>query len=296
MSDKLERFIFEHADVRGEIVQLDQAYAQILARTDYAPAVQRLVGEGLAAVALLAATLKYPSSLTLQVQSQGPLSLLLVQAGSDGALRAMARSRAELPEVADLAAQAQKGTLAITIDPEEGGERYQGVVDLAGGSLAAALEHYFRESEQLPTQVWLSASADQAAGMLIQRLPRDEANVTGEDEDAWERAGHLAATVTGEELRALEPSEVMRRLFYEEDIRVFDPMPFRFRCRCSRDRVGAMLHGLGEQEMRETLAEQGQVEVHCDFCNEPYRFDAVDIEALFADPAAQPTRPSQRSH
>lgn len=296
MADKLERFIFEHADVRGEIVQLDQAYAEILLRTEYAPAVQRLVGQGLAAVALLAATLKYPSSLTLQVQSQGPLSLLLVQAGSDGALRAMARSRAELPESADLAEQAQNGTLAITIDPEQGGERYQGVVDLAGGSLAAALEHYFRESEQLPTHVWLSASAHQAAGMLIQRLPGDDSAINPGDDDAWERAGHLAATVTGEELRELEPTEVMRRLFHEEDIRVFDPMPFWFRCRCSRNRVGAMLQGLGEQEMRETLAEQGQVEVHCDFCNEPYRFDAVDIEALFTDPAAQPPSQSERSH
>jgi len=115
------------------------------------------------------------------------------------------------------------------------------------------------------------------------------------DQDAWERAGHLAATVTGAELRELGPGEVIRRLFHEEDVRLFDPIPFRFRCRCSRDRVAAMLYSLGESEMRETLAEEGQVEVFCDFCNEPYRFDAVDIEALFTDPVSRPPD-SQQQH
>ncbi len=284
MSDRLHRFLFEHADVRGEVVQLDGAFTEVVSRTRHEPAVQRLIGEGLAAVALLSATLKYPGSLTLQLQSDGPLGLLLVQGGTGGGLRAMARVRGPLPDSNDLAEQARGGTLAITIQPEADGEQYQGVVDLSGGSLAAALEHYFRESEQLPTRVWLSAEESRAAGMLIQRLPgqQDEA-----DADAWARAGYLAATVTGSELRELAPGELIRRLFHEEDIRLFDPMPFRFQCRCSRDRVTAMLQGLGEAEMRETLAEQGEVEVHCDFCNEPYRFDAVDIEALFADPATR---------
>ncbi len=285
MSDRLHRFLFEHADVRGEVVQLDDAFTEIIRRTDHEPAVERLIGEGLAAVALLAATLKYPCALTLQLQARGPLTLLLVQAASDGSLRAMAHAREPVPGDATLDAQASDGTLAITIEPESGGERYQGIVDLAGGSLSAALEHYFRESEQLLTRVWLSAREEHAAGMLIQRLPASEA--AGGDADAWSRAEQLAATITGHELRELAPGEVIRRLFHEEDIRLFNPMPFRFRCRCSRERVAAMLQGLGEQEMRETLEEQGRVEVHCDFCNEPYRFDAVDIEALFTDPAVR---------
>ncbi len=294
MTDQLHRFLFEHADVRGEVVQLDGAFTDIVQRTDYSPAVARLIGEGLAAVALLSATLKYPSALTLQLQAEGPLSLLLIQAGTDGSLRAMARSRDDVPVDASLADQAHQGTLAITIEPEADGDRYQGVVDLTGGSLAAALEHYFRESEQLPTHVWLSADADHAAGMLIQRLPASESNAWVDD-DAWERAGALAGTVTAAELRELNPVEVIRRLFHEEDLRVFDPMPFRFACRCSRERVAAMLEGLGEEEMRATLAEQGNVEVRCDFCNEPYRFDAVDIETLFADPATR-SPDSPQSH
>lgn len=283
MSDRLHRFLFEHADVRGEVVQLDDAFAEVVRRTEHSPAVQRLIGEGLAAAALLAATLKFRGSLSLQLQSAGPLSLLLVQAGSDGSLRAMARTNGEVPAEAPLDAQAEGGSLAITIDPEDAGERYQGIVDPGGGRLADALERYFRESEQLETRVWLSAGEGQAAGMLLQRLPGGD----GADTDAWNRAGHLADTVTEAELRELAPGELIRRLFHEEDIRLFDPMPLRFRCRCSRERVASMLHGLGAEEMRDILAEQGQVEVHCDFCNEPYRFDAVDIEELFADPATR---------
>lgn len=283
MPDRLHRFLFEHADVRGEVVQLDGVFREVVGRTRHPKPVQRLIGEGLAAAALLAATLKFRGSLSLQLQSSGPLSLLLVQAGSQGGLRAMARTNGTVPADVPLGAQARDGSLAITIDPEGAGERYQGIVDLGEESLAAALERYFRESEQLATRVWLSAGEGRAAGMLLQRLPGEH----GGDPDAWSRASHLAETVTPGELRALEPGELIRRLFHEEDIRLFDPVPFRFRCRCSRERVAAMLHGLGAGEMREILAEQGQVEVHCDFCNEPYRFDAVDIEDLFADPATR---------
>lgn len=292
--DQLQRFLFERADVRGELVQLEQAFAETVARHDYEPAVEALIGEGLAAVALLAATLKYPCSLNLQLQSAGPLSLLLVQGSTDGSLRAMARTRGPVSSDQTLDEQAPDGTLAILIEPHDGGERYQGVVDVRGGSLSAALEHYFRESEQLPTRVWLSAEAGQAAGMLIQRLP-SEGGHAAPDEDAWNRAEHLASTVTGDELRTLLPAEILRRLFHEEDIRIFDPMTLRFACRCSRERVAAMLEGLGEAEMRETLAAEGLVEVHCDFCNAPYRFDAVDIEALFTDPVTR-SPASNQSH
>ncbi len=292
--DLLQRFVFEHADVRGEVVRLEQAYAETVARHDYAPAVRALVGEGLAAVALLAATLKYPCSLNLQLQSSGPLSLLLVQGTTDGNLRAMARTREAVSTQATLDELAPAGTLAILIEPLAGGERYQGVVDLRGGSLSQALEHYFRESEQLPTRVWLSAGEQTAAGMLIQRLPNDGGHQIV-DQDAWQRAEILAETVTDEELGRLSPREMIRRLFHEEDIRLFDPTALRFACRCSRARVAAMLEGLGEAEMRATLADEGIVEVHCDFCNAPYRFDAVDIEALFTDPAARSPE-SHESH
>jgi molecular chaperone Hsp33 len=289
-TDRLYRFLFEDADVRGELVQLDEVYQDVVRRAAYPPRLAALVGEALAATALLTATLKFRGSLVLQIQSQGPLRLLVVQAGSDGSLRAMARPREELPE-APLNELAGRGALAITIDPDDDTDRYQGIVDLSSGSLAGALETYFRESEQLATRVWLTADRERAAGMLLQQLPGEST----EDEDAWERAGVLAATLTPEELLRVDVPEILHRLFHEETIRLFDPFPLRFRCRCSRDRVADLILSLGEDEARDILAEQGQVEIHCDFCFEAYRFDAVDLETLLQNPRDR-TPPSDSRH
>lgn len=289
-SDRLYRFLFEHADVRGEIVQLERVYRDVVDRADYPPRLARLVGEALAAVSLLTATLKFRGSLIMQMQSQGPLRLLVVQATSDGTLRAMARPREEIAE-APLGEVAESGTLAITIDPDDDGERYQGIVELASGSLAEAIERYFRESEQLQTRVWLSADGERAAGMLLQRMPME---ATG-DEDAWNRAGQLADTLTSEELRSLDVTEILRRLYHEEDIRLFDPFPLRFRCRCSREKVAELIVSFGADEARGMIEEDGGIEVHCDFCRQGYRFDAVDVEALLTE-RRDVTPPSDRSH
>jgi len=280
-SDRLYRFLFDNADVRGEIVQLEDVYREVVGRAAYPAAVAQIVGEGLAAVCLLTATLKFHGSLTLQIQAEGPLRLLVVQAGSDGTIRAMARADGDVPADAPLHRQARNGALAITIDPEDANDRYQGVVDLAPGSLAAAIEKYFRDSEQLDTRVWLRADAQGVGGMLLQRMPEQATD----DEDAWDRACHLADTITDEELRTLPPPDIIRRLFHEEDIRLFDPFPFRFHCRCSRERVAGLIRSLGEEEARDILQEQGRIEIRCDFCNEPYRFDAVDVEEVLVDPA-----------
>jgi molecular chaperone Hsp33 len=286
--DHLYRFVFEHANVRGEIVQLDDAYRAVLARREYPPLLQRVVGEALAAAALLTATLKFKGSLSLQVQGPGPLSLLLVQAGSDGTLRALARWQDELPEQADLASLCPGGYLAITIDPADDRERYQGIVALEAGGLAAALDRYFRESEQLATRVFLAADGARAAGLLIQRLPGEEV-----DADAWNRAEILAQTITAGELIELTAAQILQRLFHEEDIRLFDPTPFRFFCACSHERISDMLRSLGPQEVHDILAEQGQVEVTCDFCGQPYRFDAVDVERIFSEDGGPPVSPTR---
>lgn len=281
-TDRLYRFVFERADVRGEILRLDEAYQRALAGSDHPQPVARLLGEAMVAAGLLTATIKFHGTLILQLQSQGPVRLLVVQAGSDGAIRAMVRASGEVPE-GPLDRQARRGTLAITIDPRDGTDRYQGIVDLAAGSVAGALEKYFRDSEQLSTRVWLAADGSRAAGMLLQRVPGDS-----EDDDAWGRAEHLAETVTRNELLELEPQEILYRLFHEEDLRLFDPMPFRFRCRCSRERIEAVILAMGEEEARSLLEEQGQIEVGCDFCNEVYRFDPVDVERLLAGPGTSP--------
>src|SRR5690554_6686691 len=220
--DHLYRFIFEHENVRGEIAHLDDAYQAVLARGDYPPVLQRLLGQAMAAAALLASTIKFRGSLIMQVQGDGPLTLLVAQATSRGGLRALARWEGELDEQADVGELCRNGRLVITIDPDNG-ERYQGVMPLERGTLAGAIDFYFLTSEQLPTRVWLTADGTRAAGMLVQRLPGESG-----DKDAWNRAEKLAETITDDELLQLSAPEIIHRLYHEEDIRLFDPSPFHF--------------------------------------------------------------------
>jgi molecular chaperone Hsp33 len=293
--DRLYRFLFDGADVRGELVQLGELYRDVVGRAEHPEGLARLVGEGLAATSLLLATLKFSGSLTLQIQADGPLKLLVIQAGSDGSMRALARADGEdLPDLA-LDQQAPNGALAITIDADDQNNRYQGVVDLAAGSLAGAIEKYFRESEQLDTRVWLSADADVAAGLLLQRLPASERPSDEVDDDAWDRVGHLAATLTGDELRNVAPTSLLYRLFHEETVRLFDPFPLRFRCRCADGRIDNVINSMGADDARALLAEEGQIEVTCQFCSTVHRYDPVDVEAIFAAPADRHP-PSDESH
>jgi len=180
------------------------------------------------------------------------------------------------------------GNLTVTLETDEGTQRYQGIVPIMGGRLAESLQVYFENSEQLPTRLWLHADASGASGMLLQRLPGAEqakaaagAVDIAEVDDAWRRVQLIAETLTLEELRTLTDAEILHRLFNEDDIRLYEPAPVYFRCRCSRERVSGMLLGLGEVETRSVLAERGEVEVRCDFCNRAYVFDAVDVEQLF---------------
>ena len=286
--DTLQRFVLERTNVRGELVHLDATWRAVLERHDYPAPVRDLLGEAMAAAALLAATVKTDGSLIVQVQSEGPVRLLVVQAESGRTLRGMAQWKGEVP-AQSFERIVGPGRLAITLDPGLGRERYQGIVPLEGHrTLSAALEDYFDRSEQLPTRLWLAADGMRAGGMLLQALPGPEP-----DPDAWGRALHLGSTLTSEELLELPPREVVRRLFHEEDVRVFDPEPMSFRCGCSRQRIARVLRGLGYDEVRSILDEEGVVESHCEFCNQRYIFDSVDVEELFAA-ADQPDIPPTR--
>ncbi len=214
------------------------------------------------------------------------MHLMLVECTSGLALRAVARFR-EPPDSRDLRVLSGNGTLTVTLESAGAANRYQGVVPLSGASMAECLRGYFESSEQLPTRLWLHARPDSASGLLLQRLP--PAGPAPEDvEDAWRRVQFVADTVTGEELARLEDRELLRRLFAEDDVRMFEPAPAYFRCRCSRERVENMLRALGREEVDSVLAEFGQVEVRCEFCNRAYRLDAVDCAGLFTQPGSAP--------
>jgi molecular chaperone Hsp33 len=276
LHDNLQRFVFEDMPIRGEIVRLDATYRAVLDRREYPPAVREVLGEMMAAAALLASTLKFEGKLIMQIQGDGPVKLLMAECTETGAMRAIAQWHGEVDR-APLKELIGGGKFVITIDPEKSPERYQGVVQLEGSSVAAALEHYFAQSEQLETRLWLAADREQAAGMLLQKLPDSQI----EDADAWDRAVHLGSTLTRLELLSLPVREILRRLYHEEDIRLFARQPLSFRCSCSRERVEAVLRMLGWEEVESILTERGNVDVDCEFCGAHYGFDLVDAAQLF---------------
>src|SRR5208283_319187 len=239
-----------------------------------------------------AATIKFEGVLSLQLQGDGFVHLMLAQCTSGLGVRGLARYQADAERLPDAAADPAArvgdligaGNLTVTLETDDGAQRYQGIVPITGDRLADSLQQYFENSEQLPTRLWLYADADGASGMLLQRLPAGGGGAsTGPAavDDAWHRVQLIGDTLTSEELRTLADAQILHRLFNEDDLRLFEPSPVYFRCRCSRERVGGMLQGLGEAETRSVLAERGEVEVRCDFCNRTYAFDAVDVAQLF---------------
>ena len=289
--DSLHRFVFEQLPVRGEIVHLRGVWREALRRRRYPTAIGEILGQAMAASALLSATVKGEGQLTLQLQSEGPLHLLVSQCTGQRGLRGLARWQAEVQH-GGLEALCNPGTLAITLDPEGSRERYQGVVDLTGGSLSSALERYFVQSEQLPTLLALMADQQQAVGWLIQRLP-GETRHDGRFQAEWERIWHLAATVGAREIAERAPAELLSKVFATDPIRLFPPEPLQFHCSCHRERIAAVLVSMGDREVAEILAEQGLVKVACEFCGQDYHFDRVDCAGLFS---ATQAPPSSRHH
>lgn len=300
--DCLHRFLFEHYPIRGHLVHLDASWQALLEHRDYPPAIRDTLGEAVAAAVLLAATLKFEGMLSLQMQGTGPMHLMLAQCSSQLGIRAVARYR-DAPVTRDVLELSGNGNLTVTLENEDLSQRYQGVVALSGGRLAECLQGYFENSEQLPTRLWLHADERGVSGMLLQRLSADSVAQrpggaeglrleldAAEIEDAWQRVQLLADTLKPEELHALKDREILQRLFAEDDVRLFESAPVFFRCRCSKERVVGMLRALGAEEVRSVLAERGNVEVRCDFCNRAYQFDPVDVEQIFSPtPPVDPT-------
>ena len=286
--DSLHRFLFEQFPIRGHLVHLDASWRALIEHRDYPALIRDTLGQAVVASLLLAATLKFEGVLSLQLQGDGPVHLLLAQCTSGLGVRGLARFREEkLSDVAAFQDLFGRGNLTVTLETDDAAQRYQGVVSIEGDQLSQVLQVYFENSEQLPTRLWLHASASGASGMLLQRLPAggSAAGAVQADpeavDDAWRRLQLIADTLTPEEMHTLADEEILHRLFHEDDVRLFEPAPVFFRCRCSRERVAGMLHSLGAAEIESVLVERGEVEVHCDFCNRAYIFDAVDVAQIF---------------
>ena len=315
---ELHKFLFEGLPVRGMLVRLTDGWQEVLARRSksgdaYPAPVRSLLGEMAAAGVLMQGNLQFDGALILQVFGDGPVKLAVAEVQHDLAFRVTAKVVGEVPEAARLEALLNvhgQGRCAITLDPKDkrpGQQPYQGVVALHGDrreplqQLSEVLEHYMLQSEQLDTRLILAADDTLAAGLLIQRLPVQGAgNLQGasrnEDliglDESYNRIALLAGTLTREELLTLDADTILRRLFWEEPLRRFEPRRAesgpRFACSCSRVRVGGMLRSLGREEIDGIVVEQGRVEIGCEFCGLKYHFDPVDVGELFTPVRDQP--------
>ncbi|WP_332747831.1 Hsp33 family molecular chaperone HslO [Hydrogenophaga sp.] len=322
---ELHKFVFEGMPVRGMLVRLTDAWQEILQRHrdggGYPTAVTELLGEMTAAATLMQANIKFNGALIMQIMGDGPVKLAVAEVQPDLTLRATATVMGDVAQGAPLSHMVNvtnQGRCAITLDPTDrlpGQQPYQGVVPLYGDQreklekLSEVIEHYMLQSEQLDTRLVLAANEHVAAGLLIQRLPlQGSGNLAGQsgarDEDQiglnedYNRIAILASSLKREELLTLDADTILHRLFWEEDVRRFEPMTGengpRFACTCSRERVGNMLRSLGRDEIDSILSEQGQVEVGCEFCGAQYRFDPVDAAQVFLQPAQQAPASDQK--
>ncbi len=295
-TDILQKFIFENAAVRGEFIDISATWREVLSRHAYPAPVKKLLGQMVGAAALLSANLKFNGSIIMQIHGDGPVQLLVVECDADLRLRATAKL-AENALIADDATLPMmlnahgKGRFIITLDPADkvpGQQPYQGIVPLDGDDVATVIENYMLRSEQLDTKLWLAADDNVSRGLLLQKLP-DHGGKTGvapltqeEALETWNRAVILGSTLKEQELLETTVDVLMQRLFWEETLRVFDPLSPSFHCTCTREKVGNMLKMLGREEVDSVLEEQGHVGVNCDFCGQHYDYDKVDCAQLFA--------------
>ncbi len=291
--DLVQPFQLESSSLRGRLVRLGPALDLILHQHAYPPAVAGLLAEAMVVACTLGTALKFEGVFTFQAKGDGPVRLLVADVTSDGGLRAYAQTQEDY-DFTDAEPDTKllgKGYLAFTVDQAAKDDRYQGIVTLEPGTLAEAVQHYFRQSEQLPTGIVAAVRQDEqgrwrGGGLMLQQMPREGGIGHVSDtstEDDWHRSMMLMGTSTPEELTdsILSPNDVLYRLFHEEGVRVFEPHAFRHECRCSEERVTNMLRSLPRNEIEE-LSVQGTVIVTCEFCNKNYTFDKKQRDKLYA--------------
>ncbi|NHC05415.1 molecular chaperone Hsp33 [Azonexus fungiphilus] len=289
MSGYVQRFLFEGLDIRGAVVRLDDAWQQMQAGRDYQPTVAQLLGETAAVTALIAAQLKQPGRLTLQLRGNGPIQLLVMDCNEQLQMRGMARSNpVVLPApVPELLGAHQGGQLLMSLDLPSARQPYQSYVPLVGESIAQIFEHYLEQSEQQPSRLFCTAAPKAAACLFLQKLP----DADKLDADGWHRVTQLAATVKPAELLELDAEALLGRLFHEEiaagGIRVYDPLPVVYHCPEDWEKVRDMIRSLGRADAETIVAEHGEILIRDDICNRDYRFSPADVAALFDGDASQ---------
>ena len=296
--DQLHRYLFNQGNVRGELVRLESSYQAILDSYDYPLVIQQLLGELMVAASLLTATIKFEGDIAIQLQSEGPLSYAVINGTHKQQLRGVARwdeTISQLP--GDFNQLLPKGIMVITITPNEG-ERYQGIVALDKPSLAECIESYFEQSEQLATKVFIRTQlpphSAKACGMFLQIMPTSSAATDKNDTD-FDHLSQLTETIQDDELFNLPAEDILYRLYHQEEVEVFSPVPVVFQCTCSRERTAAAITSIPKAELLEIIAQDGAVKMNCQYCHKEYSFDAIDVESIHAGTFAYSEQPAQQN-
>ncbi|GAA70540.1 Hsp33 family molecular chaperone HslO [Pseudoalteromonas sp. BSi20439] len=277
--DLLHRYLFDNLDVRGELVQIDNAYNEMIAKHNYPEPVKALLGELLVATCLLTATLKFEGEIAVQLQGDGPVKYAVINGDDQQNMRGIARLQHEVTgsTVKELIGQ---GYMVITITPTQG-ERYQGIVPLEHDTLSECIESYFEQSEQLKTRLWFATDTKEgsakACGLFLQVLPVDK-------QKSIEDFAHLEAlsnTIKDEELLELDANTILTRLYHEDNPRVFDPQPIQFKCGCNREKTMTALVNVGQQALLDDVEKNGEIKISCHYCLKDYVFNEQDIKSIF---------------
>ncbi len=277
----VQRFLFKEHDIRGQHIQLNESWQQMVQDRHYPEPIIKLLGELTAVSILMASGMKHKGRITTQIQGTGPITLLVVDVTHDLKIRGVAKTNSEIKAENTLSELLGDGQILVTLENTQTQHHFQSYVAREGDSIAASFEQFLSQSEQLPSKLWLAASAEALGGVMIQKLP-DSEHAT-HDEDAWDRVSHLASTVSDNELTQLPAEELIHRLFHEELVELFDAAEVNYECPQDRSKVETMLISLGEAEVRKILEEQGEIVIHNEMCNFHLRFDASDIDKLFAN-------------
>jgi molecular chaperone Hsp33 len=276
-TDSLQRFIFEHAEIRGEIARLDEVYQTIINQRPYPPAVKKLLGEALVACLMLVGSIKFEGELSLQFQGNEALPMIIIQCDHLLNLRGFARFKEGLTDK-DYEKAFLNGQMNFLVNQSHQTEIYQSIIPITSHSMSENLMNFFAQSEQIATQIIIVSNDQEVVGMLLQLLPGQD---TEQREQFWEYATVIGATLSPEELLTLENKEILRRLYHETDIRLLLEKEARFQCRCNMEKMQSLLKVFGEQEVKDLLDETGKIDITCDFCSQHYYFDSIDVELLF---------------
>jgi len=285
-------FQIEGWPVRGRLVRLGEAIDAILSAHAYPEPVAALLGEACALAALVGSSLKFEGRLIVQAQGDGPVRYVVADYDTEGFLRGYCRyDEAEVaaastgfarPGAKTLLGQ---GVFVMTLDRGPDFERTQGITPIEGESLSLAAEHYFEQSEQIPTKVRLAVGAVttdtgtqwRAGGALIQLIAGDDAR--GSTEEVWDRSRALFHTLADDELvdPTLTPQTLLFRLFHEDGVRLEDPRPLKAQCRCSADRIATVLASFAPEERADMVEPDGKIHVTCEYCARDYELEPAEI-------------------